>query len=438
MDRSRRSVRRSACKSFRSNHNRTLMKYSHLIALTTLSGATWGTVSCTHPSSGISPAAAPAPRWLPTWAPSQSATMPRPAAGAPDPVPTYANVTLRQIIHTTIGGDRVRIRISNEYGDRPLKIGAVHVALRTAGSTIDPATDRVIMFGGKTSVIVGAGAVRTSDAIAFPVPKLGDLAISLYLPDSARTSTRHSLGVQTTYVSRAGNQTTSLSVKADTTLRSWVFLSGVEVTNPSITGTIVAVGNSITDGLGATPDSNRRWPDVLARRLLSSSEAPKAVVNAGISGNRVLNPGAGPSLLSRFDRDVLMQPGLTHVIILEGINDISRSAVDTVSADDIIYGLRQVVERAHERGIVVYGATLTPFERARPENEPKRQAVNQWIRTSGVYDGVIDFDATVRDPDKPTRLLPAYDSGDSLHPSDAGYLAMANAIDLALFRRRRN
>ena len=163
-----------------------------------------------------------------------------------------------------------------------------------------------------------------------------------------------------------------------------------------------------------------------------------ALVNAGITGNRVLTYGEGPSALARFDRDVLTTPGLTHVILLEGINDISRSAVDTVAAEDIVYGLRQVVERAHERGIVVYGATLTPYERARPENEAKRQAVNQWIRTSGVFDGVIDFDAVIRDPAKPTRMLPAYDSGDSLHPSDAGYQAMANAIDLALFRRRRN
>jgi len=353
-------------------------------------------------------------------------------------VPTYANTTIRQIIHTTIGGDRVRIRISNEYGDRPLKIGAAHVALRTSGSTIDPATDRSIMFNGKTWAIVRAGAVLTSDPIAFPVPKLGDLAISIYLPDSARTSTRHALGVATTYIARTGDQTKSPAFTADTTLRSWVFLSGVEVVNPGVAATIVATGNSITDGFGATPDSNRRWPDILARRLLSSTEPPKAVVNAGISGNRVLTFGAGPSLLSRFDRDVLMQPGVTHVIILEGINDISRSAVDTVSAEDITDGLRQVVERAHERGIVVYGATLTPFERAQPQNEAKRQAVNQWIRTSGVYDGVIDFDAAIRDPAKPDRMLPAYDSGDSLHPSDAGYLAMANAIDLALFRRRRN
>ena len=413
------------------------MRHSRPLSLAILSGLFASAVSCSHPSTVTAPSPS-ASRWLPTWSPSQQATVARPAAGTPDPVPTYANVTLRQIVHTTIGGDRVRIRISNEYGDRPLKIDAAHIALRTSGSTIDPASDRALLFGGKPSAIVRAGAVLTSDPISFAVPKLGDLAISLYLPDSARTGTRHSLGVQTMYVSRSGDQTTSPTFKADTTLRSWVFLSGVDVTNPSITGTIVATGNSITDGFGATPDSNRRWPDVLARRLLSSNEPPKAVVNAGISGNRVLTYGTGPSLLSRFDRDVLMQPGITHVIILEGINDISRSGVDTVTADDIIYGLRQVVERAHERGIVVYGATLTPYERARPENEQKRQAVNQWIRASGVYDGVIDFDAAIRDPEKPARMLPQYDSGDSLHPSDAGYLAMANAIDLALLRRKRD
>ncbi len=417
---------------------RTLMRSLSRILVAPLAGSVIGVGACTHPSTATPPAATAGARWLPTWAPSQSATVARPAVGARDPVPTYANATLRQIIHTTIGGERVRIRISNEYGDRPLKIGAAHIALRTVGSAIDPSTDRPVMFGGKSSATVRAGAVLVSDPISFAVPKLGDLAISFYLPDSSRTSTRHSLGVATTYVARTGNQTTSPAFTADTTLRSWLFLSGVEVVNPAVVGTIVAAGNSITDGLGATPDSNRRWPDILAKRLLSSGEPAKAIVNAGISGNRVLTFGTGPSLLSRFDRDVLMQPGVTHLIILEGINDISRSSVDTVSAEDIEDGLRQVVERAHERGIVVYGATLTPFERAQPQNEARRQAVNRWIRTSGVYDGVIDFDAAVRDPAKPTRMLPAYDSGDSLHPSDAGYLAMANAIDLALFRRRRN
>jgi lysophospholipase L1-like esterase len=398
------------------------------------------TVGCNGASRAATAAgpAAALPAWLPTWAPSQSSTtQPRPAAGTPDPVPSYANATVREIVHTTIGGDHVRIRISNEYGDRPLVIGGAHVALLASGARTRPGSDRTLTFGGKPTAVVHAGAVLTSDGIGFAVPTLGDIVVSLYLPEPSRTSTRHALGVQTTYIARAGDRASDIDFAADTTMRSWIFLSGVEVTNSRATGTIVAIGNSITDGYAATPDSNRRWPDVLARRLLSSSESPKAVVNAGISGNRVLTFGAGPSLLSRFDRDVLMQPGVTHVIILEGINDISRSNVDTVTADDIISGLRQVAERAHERGLVVYGATLTPFERARPENEPKRQAVNQWIRTSGAFDGVIDFDAVTRDSSQPNRLQPGYDSGDHLHPSDAGYRAMGEAIDLRLFAKRR-
>ena len=395
-------------------------------------------LSCSPASGPVSlvPAPRPMPAWTATWAPSQSATAVRPALGTPDRVPTYANATIREIVHTTIGGDHVRIRMSNEYGDRPIVVGAAHIALRVSGSTMDPGSDRALTFAGKPSVIMRTGSVVVSDPIPFAVPALADLSISLYLPDSARTATRHALGVQTTYVSRAGNQTTSGTFAADTTLRSWIFLSGVEVTNAQVTGTIVTIGNSITDGFAATVDSNRRWPDVLARRLLTSpSEPMKAVVNAGISGNRVLTFGAGPSLVSRFDRDVLMQPGVTHVIILEGINDISRSAVDTVTADDIIFGLRQVMERAHDRGLVVYAATLTPFSGAPGEREAMRQAVNQWIRTGGASDGVIDFDAVTRDPDQPNRLRPVYDSGDHLHPSDAGYKAMGESIDLAMFRR---
>jgi lysophospholipase L1-like esterase len=367
----------------------------------------------------------------------------RPPAGTEDRVPTYVNATIRQIVRTTIGGDRVRIRISNEYGDRPLVVGAAHVALRTTASTIDAASDRALTFGGKPAVVVRAGAVVTSDPLAYAVPQLGDLAVSLYLPDSARTSTRHALAVQTTYVSRSGNQVASPTFAADTTMRSWLFLTAVEVTNPRAVGAIVAIGNSITDGYAATPDSNRRWPDVLARRLLASSAEPvRAVVNAGISGNRVLTLGSGPSLLSRFDRDVLMQPGVTHVIVLEGINDFSRDALVAATAEELIDAHRQLAERAHERGLVIYGATLTPFERppdARSEaREAKRQAINTWIRRGGAYDGVIDFDSVTRDPAQPRRFLPKYDSGDHLHPSDAGYQAMGEAIDLALFRRTRS
>lgn len=396
--------------------------------------------ACAHPAAlrtGAKPSGS-VPTWVATWAPSQSATAARPAAGTIDRVPTYVNATIREIIHTTVGGDHIRIRISNEYGDKPITIGEAHVALRVAGSTTNPASDKALTFAGKTVVVVRTGAVVVSDPLPFAVPTLGDLAISLFLPDSARTTTRHALGLQTTYVSKTGNHTASATFATDTMMRSWIFLSSVEVTSPRVTGTIVTIGNSITDGAASTADSNRRWPDVLARRLLSSSAEPmKAVVNAGISGNRVLTFGAGPSLVSRFDRDVLMQPGVTHVIILEGINDISSDSTTGVSAEDIIYGLHQMVDRAHERGIVAYGATLTPFERESPAREAKRQAINTWIRTSGVYDGVVDFDKATRDPGQPNRFLPAYDSGDHLHPSDAGYKAMGESIDLALFRTRR-
>ncbi|MEP6762764.1 MAG: SGNH/GDSL hydrolase family protein [Gemmatimonadaceae bacterium] len=394
--------------------------------------------SCMHTSVNTSGGSSLSmPTWISTWAPSQSATALRPAAGAVDRVPTYANATIRQVLHTTVGGDRVRIHISNEYGDRPLAIGGAHIALTATGSSINAGSDHALTFDGKSSVIVRTGAVVVSDPIQFNVPPLTSLTVSMFLPDSARTTTRHALAVATTYISKSGNQLVNTDFKADTTMRSWLFLAAVEITNPQITGTIVLIGNSITDGFAATVDANRRWPDVLAQRLLTSTTEPmKAVVNAGISGNRVLSFGAGPSLVSRFDRDVLMQPGVTHVVIMEGINDISRSNVDTVSADDIIFGYKQMIARAHERGIVAIGATLTPFDRAPAPNEEKRQAVNKWIRTSGMYDAVIDFDAITRDPAKPNKFLPAYDSGDGLHPSDAGYKAMGEAIDLALFRKR--
>jgi lysophospholipase L1-like esterase len=386
-----------------------------------------------------------AQRWTATWSPSQSATAARPAAGAVDRVTTLVNATLRQVIHTTIGGDRVRVRISNEYGDRPLVIGRVHVALRTSGSSINAASDRPLMFDGKERVVVRTGSVVTSDPLAFNVPALSDLVVTMYLPDSARTSTRHALALQTNYISRSGDATTSATFTADTTMHQWLFLTGVDVVNQRATGAIVAIGNSITDGAAATDDSNCRWPDVLARRLLESKSEPvKSVVNAGISGNRVLTSGTGPSLVARFDRDVLSIPGVTHVIILEGINDIGyfpSTAPGAVSAEEIIFGYKQVIQRAHERGLVVFGATLTPIEGmgpgATPDMDVRRQAVNTWIRGSKVFDGVIDFDLATRDPAQPGRFLPLYDSGDHLHPSDAGYKAMGDAIDLKLFRTKR-
>ena len=377
------------------------------------------------------------PRWLATWIASPSDAPPRPPRDSVDRVPRLFDQTLRLVVRTSIGGERVRIRLSNEYGDRPLVIDAAHIAVRDSGASIVPATDRTLTFGGRASVQMRPGAVVLSDPVALAVPALGDLAVSLHLVDSVRVSTAHPLGLQTNYVGH-GNVTSARSFVPDTTLAQWPYLVGVDVINPSVAGVIVAFGNSITDGARSTRDANARWPNVLAARMLRDAQ-PRAVANAGISGNRVLTYGAGPSALARFERDVLATPGLTHVILLEGINDIGRSAVDGITADDIIFGYRQLIARAHERGITIFGATLTPAgPRANftPALEAKRAAVNAFIRTSHEFDGVIDFDAVTRDPSNPLQFLPAYDSGDHLHPGDAGYRAMGEAIDLSLFRSR--
>ena len=392
---------------------------------------------------GVSLDAQQSPHWLATWAPSYFAA-PTPLPDSIDRVPSYFNRTLRQIVHTSLGGDRVRIRLTNEYGERPLVIGSAHIAVRDSGTAIKPPTDRALTFGGRTTVTLRPGAVVTSDPVDLRIPSVSDLAISLWVQDTIRATTRHNAAHQRSYVSAAGDFTSAERLTPDTTITSWLWIAGVDVINPAATGVIVALGNSITDGTGTTLDANTRWPDVLARRLLSSSEAPKAVVNAGIGGNRVLSPRTGPSALARFDRDVLMQPGVTHVVVLEAINDLASGTAipetrDSTTAADIIFGYKQLIARAHERGLIIYGATLTPIGGMGRANtaavDVKRRAVNDWIRTSGMFDGVIDFEAAARDPAQPDRFLAAFDSGDHLHPSDAGYKAMGESIDLTLFRR---
>lgn len=388
------------------------------------------------------PAKSPMPErapWFATWAASPVAGPPRPPRDSTDRTPTIVAGTLRLIVRTSIGGNGVRVRLSNEYGDRPLVVGAAHIAVRDSATRILAGTDRALTFGGNGAITLRPGAVAMSDPVALAVPQLADLAVSLFLADSARLMTRHPGAFQTSYLVR-GNAVAERSFAADTTITQWPFLVGVDVSNTGATGTIVTFGNSITDGAGSTRDANRRWPNVLAQRLLNAGEPPKGVVNHGIGGNRVLTFGTGPSALARFDRDVLMTPGVTHVVLMEGINDIGASVRDGVTADDIIQGYRQLISRAHDRGLVIIGATLTPAGPRTPytpELEAKRAAVNAFIRTSGLFDGVIDFDAATRDPARPLQFLPAYDSGDHLHPSDAGYKAMGDAIDLALFRGKR-
>ena len=357
----------------------------------------------------------------------------------------FALTTLRQIVHISNGGDQVRIRLTNAYGTDSLAVADVHVAVSAGGSSIKEGTDHAVTFGGASSVRLAPGAEIYSDAVPLAVAPLSDLAISFFLPNQVmRTETYHQLGLQTNYLAN-GDQAPAATLSDATKLTSWYFLDGVDV--PAIAGSraVVTVGDSITDGALSTPDTNQRWPDLLAARLKQEHGLENvAVLNQGISGNRVLNEGAGPSAVSRLDRDVLAQNGVKYVIVLESINDIGRLASrmlapeDEITAENLEYGLRQLADAAHEHGIKIYGATLTPWGGAgysSDKGEQIRETVNDWIRLSGVFDGVVDFDKITQDPANPTKFNPAYDSGDHLHPNDAGYKAMADGIDLKLFAK---
>jgi lysophospholipase L1-like esterase len=379
-------------------------------------------------------------RWTGTWGTAPAG--PPPAAN----LQTFTDQTLRLIVHTSIGGNRVRIRVSNEFGTTPLIIGAARIGVRATGSDVAPGTDRALTFSGNTSITIPAGAPVLSDPVELNVPALGDLAISLYLPGTVEANTIHNTALQTNYVSLPGNFTAAATLPVQRTITFWPFLTEVDVdrAGPSI----VTLGDSITDGTRSTVDTNNRWPDWLARRLQTvrdpviGANGRLGVVNRGISGNRLLSDApnllAGRSILERFDRDVLATSGVRYMTLMIGINDIGNSPnTNPIPAADLIAGYRQVIARAHAKGIAVFGATLTPFEGAgyySPEKEVVRQAVNNWIRSSDEFDGVIDFDLATRDPSHPTRFLPAYDSGDHLHPNDLGYQAMGNAVPLTLFR----
>ncbi len=377
-------------------------------------------------------------RWVGTWTASPQAAEP--------PGATLEDQTIRQVVRTSIAGERVRVRLSNEFGTTPLVVGAASIARHSAGAAIVAGSDRPLTFGGSRSITLAPGAPALSDPIDFDVPAVGNLVVSLYLPKASVPRTVHSLGVATTYISTPGDYSTAVVMPTARTALSWFFLTGVTVDANRRSAAIVALGDSITDGFASTVDANRRWPNLLAERLQASRRsAHVAVLNHGISGNRTLFDFIGPNAQARLDRDVLAAPGAKYVILLEGINNIGIPGAfglvnEVVSADDIIAGHKQIIARARERGLKIYGATLTPFEGTifpgyyTPAGEAKRQAVNHWIRTSRAFDAVIDFDKAIRDPAHPTRMLPAYDSGDHLHPNDAGYQAMANFIDLRLFR----
>jgi lysophospholipase L1-like esterase len=393
--------------------------------------------------------------WVSTWAtsPQQPRAFPArpaapPAAGAataptppapprPVQVTSFRNQTLRMIAHTTIGGRRVRIELSNAFGSAPLVIGAAHIALRDKGAGVVAASDRAVLFGGRPGCWIPPGATEISDPVSLDLPSASDLAVSIYLPETATADTMHAVGLHTTYISREGDTTSAAAMVDATTTQSFYFLTNVDVLAPPDAAAIVTFGDSITDGAVSTPNTDRSWPSFLARRLASAGGGNIAVLNQGISGNRLLRDGAGVSALARFDRDVLAQPGVKWLMILEGINDIGLSSdADPVSSDDLIAALKQLIERAHEHGIKVIGGTLTPYEGAayaRESGEQTRMSVNQWIRTAGAFDAVVDFEAATRDLDHPKQFRPGFNNGDHLHPNDEGYQAMADAIDLSLF-----
>lgn len=398
---------------------------------------------------GVAPAAsagdAPGPDryWVGAWSAAPQAVLPG-TLGADG----FQDQTLRMIVRPSIGGQSIRLRLSNAFGDRPVLFSDVRVGVRQLEAGLVQGSAVTVRFGGRQQVTVPRGATVLSDAVPLRVRADQELAVSMYVPAATGPATTHRLPRVTNYIA-AGNVADQANAAGfTTTTTSWFFISGVDVAARPNAGAVLTVGDSITDGFASTVDAWRSYPDFLADRLQARRGRPLAVLNQGISGNRVLNdsPCCGVNALARIDRDVLAQSGVESVILLEGINDIgfSQLALPTfapateVTADEIIFGYEQFIDRLSEKGIQVIGGTLTPFEGAgyfTEAGEQKRQAVNEWIRTSGAFDAVIDFDAALRDPANPRRLLAAYDSGDRLHPNDAGYRAMADAVDLRILIR---
>lgn len=385
--------------------------------------------------------------WVGTWSAS-----PESVIEAPTPVTRFNNVTLRQIVHTSIGGKFVRLRLSNTFGTKPLTIGSANIARHTSNAAIEDGSLRQITFGGQASLTIPVGAVFLSDPVRLQVSALEDLVISLYLPEDTGLITAHAISRQINYICSApGDFTDNVDGSVfDIPITSWAFLNGVDVIPFNSSKAVVTLGDSITDGYcdsdlypqNCVMNGNNRWPDALAIRLVDHG-IDMAVLNAGITGNRLLHGGDiysiyGQAALSRLDRDVLVQTGVSHIIVLEGLNDIGQATLlndQFVTVNDLIAGLRQIIARAHARGIKVIGGTLTPFKGAdyfSEANEAIRQEVNEWILTSDEFDGVVDFDAALRNPEDPSSLNPIYDSGDHLHPNDSGYNAMGAAINLRL------
>lgn len=381
--------------------------------------------------------------WVGTWSSSQQIPEPHNA----QPPESLRHATLREIVHLSVGGTVIRVRLSNAFGTAPLQLSAVHVAraVSPASSRIDPVTDRALTFNQNAAVMIPAGAEYTSDPVQLTVPAESDMAITLQIDSVPGQETSHPGSRSTSYLA-PGDLASAVELTNAQTVDHWYFLSGVDVQAANAQA-IVALGDSITDGHASTTNGNDRWTDDLARRLLQSKTGPElSVLNEGTGGNRILLDGLGPNALARFDRDVLAQDGVRYLIILEGVNDLGTLTRDgPVSQDahrdlvhDIIGAYEQMLTRAHAHGIKVIGGTIMPFGGSGyyhpgPELEADRQQINAWIRAAGHFDAVIDFDRIMADPAHPDHLRPEYDCGDHLHPSVAGYQVMADSIPLALF-----
>ncbi len=391
--------------------------------------------------------AAASKKWVATWGSSPMVYQSFGSAAAPAPL---ENQTIRQVVRISAGGEELRVRFTNEFGSEPLKIGAASVAILDNGTAIKPATLKKLTFGGKDAVTIPAGAPAFSDPVDLETADLCTLAVSIFFPEKTKVGSVH-MG-RIAYISSAGDFTNSKKLTDAAKTTTIAFMSGVYVTASKDTGVIVALGDSITDGTASTPYRFNSWPHKLAERFAerNGKSRPMAIVNEGIAGNQLLKDGAGDCILGRFDRDVLATPGLTHIILLIGINDIGMGGMQfpgaegpapaMITPEDLIAGYRQLIARAHtiSPDVKIYGATLTPFEGTfggyySPEKDKIREAVNKWIRTGGEFDAVIDFEKAVRDPQHPSKMAPEYDSGDKLHPGDAGYKKMADSIDLMLF-----
>jgi lysophospholipase L1-like esterase len=400
-------------------------------------------------------AGAPRNRWIATWAAS-------PQSAAPNPKQPLLNIedqTVRERVRVSVGGAQICIRLSNEFGSAPLLIGSATVAVPNDSTSVRPDSIQTVTFGGHNSVSIPAGSPVLSDPVAFQVTSGAEISISLYFPKRVATPTLHELALKRAVVSQHGDYTRAEKIEARAVSESSILVSAVLVPAQSSQQLVVAFGDSVTDGDGSTVDADHNWPSDLIRRLGKTPEGSKlAVVNEGIAGNRLLNDcfivsaGCfGVSALARFDRDALALPGVTHIVLLEGINDIGfpgaklgrsylADPADVRTPEDLIDAYRQLISRAHSHGVKLIGATITPFEGVdvpgyySESKEAFRQTVNKWIRTSGSFDAVIDFDAVLRDPQHPSRLLPRFASQDHLHPNDVGYRAMADAIDLACFK----